>query len=302
MEEKNTVEEFENVFNEAVAEGGESVAPTSEQPEEKQPEEKKDDRGTPTEENVSLEEDEASNNETTPTESETEDVSVPEDYKKLEQRYKSLQGMYNSQVKKLRELEERFNQVQSVQPQPEEKPQSPTDLFEDEELIQTFSELEEDFPTIAEFLKKTLSKVTTKITAKQEEALKRQIEAIRSQLPQPNPEDQLKKVQDFFEEKNLPDALDLLKTQELGDWVETLPERKRKFYYESIQLGDLEGVATMLKEYKDVANIAPSSKKQQKLQNMAGVSSRSTPVLAQSKKPKGANEFESAFLEALEMN
>jgi hypothetical protein len=284
--EEEKVETFEDVFAEAAeepegnkAEAGKSDEPKKEEPKEVEP--KKEGEVEP----------------------KKEDEPKVEDY---EQKYKSLQGMFNSEAEKRQALEEEVKKLK--EPKPEEKKPEPK------------PEEDKPDPELDEYLKEydTIAKNESKLRKKELAALKTEIKKeMAEELGVP-----FRKIEELLntrdEEAELTHVASILDAHEdygiafdrpqVEEWISKLSPLKKREYGAILGEGSTEEVVELLTEYKKANNISlkkeeesdttnqeEDEEKEKKLKSMEAVKHKKTPVGDTANKKE---DYEGAFDEA----
>lgn len=330
-------EEFEKIFDEAVEADGAGASSTGTNADEKQAESTQAEEKAQGEEDASQakadgtdnsgSDDRADDNdaggEQTTDQSKVDqgDQQVP--YEKLLQQKKSLEGMFNSNLRKVKELEEKIAQIsasqaaggdtsksgaEGAQAEPEQKKpvthqQETLTAYEQNERIQAFID---DFPDIHQGVQE--------IIKYEREAIKKSFEAF-ARIIAPVLQDRftstIKQRETEIAGKHA-DFPELKNNGALNQWISELPSFKQKAYTEVLESGDPADVVEVLNEFKQAhGTITPEGngdtviseaalERARKLRNSEGIRSKTGPVSGKTS-VAAKDDFVGAFEEAVKI-
>lgn len=242
----------------------------------------------------------------------------------VRQRYKTLQGMWRSEKEKRAELERRLTELEAkasgaaentTNIQHQEKQSGAKDeglarhLTESEEEMvakileedEKFQEIREDFPEVAEALEHSLKKTLSQFSAKQSQQLMSVLQQSLAPLLQSQQQQILEEHYKRVKEAH-PDFERYLESGELEAWIKEQPSRKQKYLLEVYNEGSTEEVIDLFNEFKGSMGYSKPTQKtadSSKLWDMEEPKSRTRPISATTKPSARADDYETAFEEAI---
>ncbi|MBZ0158402.1 MAG: hypothetical protein K8I29_19565 [Alphaproteobacteria bacterium] len=308
-------DEFRDAFDEAIGKGASPEVPAEEsapgekeaQEEEQSEERKETSEGAP-EQDPRTEEPEP---EPEPGE---ETKGTADDF---EHKYKTLQGMFNSEAKKRKDLEEELGRLRaekapsaSASSEPSSTPlpaEKATEGEKEPEIIpfdkdEEFRAFREEFPEVADFVAKALKLHNALLT--------RQLEGVLSAVRPIHEAHQQSAAERHFQviREAHPDFEQFVNAEkgsgELIDWIESLPAYKKSVYRAVVENGSTADVVDLLSDFKQAKGYGakeekkaspPDPAKKQALEGMEAVKTRKTPVSTAAK--RGREDFVGAFEE-----
>lgn len=190
-----------------------------------------------------------------------------------EQKYKSLQGMFNKTSAELKEAKAKIPEPKKEEPSPEE----------DEEMKNFLQE----FDYLAKPITRLVEKMVSERTGEVESKTNANVQATN------------RIVADLVISAQHPDFYELRETGEVRNWVDTLPDAEKEAYTRVCDEGSIKEVIGLISDYKKAVK-APALEeqkqkeleKQTKLTNLAAVKRKPGAINSSSGK---VDDFNSAF-------
>jgi len=318
---QDEVEDLEAFFDEATQADDtepEAGSDTDQKPE--QEEEQTTDQNEPESENENGEDEEVAQDEQEQkeetTEEEPEDIDIESsDPALLVQKYKTLQGMYRAQKKKLEELAKQKSEPQEeTQKQEQEQKPAKEDQQTEEPEVDTswvgetlkstdkFKEFSDEFPEIAGVLESALSSIMEKYTKTMAmafqtlmEQIDQKYQPIASSVQEISKKEKLSEIKQYH-----PDYDEIINSQELQDWIDSQPPLLKDAYNKVLQEGTVQDLAELLNDFKlktgKLKNTNQPSRKSKKKPKTAPETKTKAPS---STEPVDMDDFEQAFYEAV---
>lgn len=227
-------------------------------------------------------------------------------YEELLQQYKSLQGMFEHETTRTKELEEKFNKfLEESKPKQDEKPKPEETDAELEKYIQDYDYIHKNEAKLRKKEYETLKKEMWKeISEKYDISIKSAEKLIEDKVI----EEENKHIKAISEVHS--DYGKDFQHKDIVDWINTLSPSIKKAYMEIVVDGTTEEVIELITDYKeaksmkvstnkdnekDMEKVDTDKEKEKKLKEMEVVKGKKSPVGGSM---KGAEDFDSAFDEA----
>jgi len=305
-------ETFDAAFAEAAGEevkGKEEVAEVTEPKAEGEPKSEGNEGEPKKEEDVKSKE-----SEVTPEPSQ----KTPPKVEDFEQKYKTLQGMFESEAKRRMALEEEIKKLKEPKPDLETKPKPEPLDEEDPELIKYLEEYDIVAKNEAKLRRKEQNALIESIITKIREEFGATQEQVLSFLREKETNEEIEhavSILDVHEDYGVD-----FDRPEIEAWVDSLSGIKHREYKAILEEGSTEEVIDLITKYKEANNIPLKKKeetmpettpvkteeevraneeKQRKLESMEAVNPKKRPVGGSG--TKKAEDFEGAFNEAMEL-
>jgi hypothetical protein len=313
--EEAAADNFDDFFDEAIAEdGGEEPTEKAEEPEgeaEEEPTSEEAEEEEPVEEKPK----EEPEGEETPKEDKVEKTDDGETLETLNHKYKTLQGMYNSVVQKAPKVDEPKEEGDEPKPTEEESKddfkQYTAELVESIGKIESVKAVAEEhgeevqtaLADVASFVaENVMSKMSEKFEAKFGQ-LSDVVNPIRESHAKTADEAHFEAVTSAH-----PDFDTYIESGELREWVESQQGLNKKIYTEAYDDGDTQDVIDLVAAFRDSKGYAekkeePEEKKetksvdQSKLEDMEAIESKKSPVTTGKSKPS-KGDFDAGWDEA----
>lgn len=304
-EEVVEVDEFEEAFKEAIEEeGGEEEAPT----EDLEPKDEEEEAPTPKEEEP-VEEEPAEEEPKEEAPAEKTLAELQEDLDALNQKHSTLQGMYNSEVKKDKAPKE---EPISEEPEEEEEDFAPVTEAMSKQIgeLDSVKALKEEYgDEIGGALNDVAGLVIKSVMGDVSKRLKNQFGEV-SEMVNPLQVQYAQSGRDAFDNSVIeahPDYHTYVENGELEEWVESQPGSNGKAFQAAYTEGDTQDVIELVaafrkdKGYSEEKQKTPEEEEEvdtSKLEDMEVVDTKKTPISGKGKGAVDMNDFDGAWKEA----
>lgn len=186
-----------------------------------------------------------------------EKVEPKSDEQTWEQRYRSLQGMFNKQAEELKSIK-----TSPVEP-PKESPAKDAPPEEDEEIKEFLTE----FDYLAKPIQKIVEKLVSQKTGEVEAKADAKVQATH------------RMVADLVITAQHPDFFELRESGEIRKWVDTKTGQDKEFYTRVCNEGSISDIINLISDYKkatkkETPDLQKQQERQEKLTNLSAVKNK----------------------------